>query len=229
MSISTLTAKKSHHKKFVLLLVVFFSLFSSQTVSAQRPFPNPPVERLAAKSRKAVAVLAGGCFWGMEGVFERLKGVTNVVSGYSGGKAGTADYNMVSTGGTGHAESVRIEYDPSQITYGTLLKVFFSVAHDPTELNYQGPDHGTQYRSVIFYADEKQKKVAELYIQAIDRARVFPSKVVTQVTPLKAFYPAENYHQDFMRLNPSYPYIVYWDVPKVRHLERAYPELIQAK
>ena len=171
-------------------------------------------------------MLAGGCFWGMEGVFERLKGVEDVVSGYSGGDQATAHYEIVGTGTTGHAESIRVLYDPSQISYGTLLKVFLSVAHDPTQLNYQGPDHGTQYRSVIFYADEEQKRIAEEYIRTLNRDKVFAEPIVTQVLPLKAFYPAEGYHQDFMANNPSYPYIVYWDLPKIRHLEKEYPGLL---
>ena len=171
-------------------------------------------------------VAAGGCFWGMEGVFERLRGVEDVVSGYSGGDQSTAHYEMVSTGRTGHAESIRVIYDPSQISYGTLLKVFFSVAHDPTQLNYQGPDHGTQYRSAIFYTNEEQKRIAEQYIRTLERAKVFDKPIVTQVVPLKAFYPAEDYHQDFMDNNPSYPYIVYWDLPKVRQLEKEYPKLL---
>ncbi len=184
---------------------------------------------MSAVSGQATAVLAGGCFWGVEGVFERLKGVTDVVSGYSGGVAATADYQAVSSGATGHAEAVRIAYDPSQVTYGTLLKVYFDVAHNPTELNYQGPDYGTQYRSAVFYVNEEQKRVAEEYIRLLDQARVFPQKVVTEVTPLKAFYPAEDYHQNFMVRNPDYPYIVYWDASKVQYLMKAYPELVIGK
>jgi len=189
-------------------------------------FPDPPAEPAAGAGSTQTAVLAGGCFWGMEGVFERLKGVRDVVSGYAGGNAETAHYEMVSTGKTGHAESVRITYDPSQISFGTLLKVFFSVAHDPTELNYQGPDRGTQYRSVIFYTSDAQKKTAESYIRTLDQAGVFSEKIVTEVVPFKSFYPAEEEHQHFMDNNPDYPYIVFWDVPKVQALDTFYPELI---
>jgi peptide-methionine (S)-S-oxide reductase len=195
---------------------------------AAAAFPDPPKE-IAAASGTQIAVLSGGCFWGIEGVFERLKGVTNVKSGYSGGDVATAEYEMVSTGSTGHAESVQITFDPSVIGYGTLLKVFFSVAHDPTELNFQGPDHGTQYRSVIFYGSDAQKKIAEDYIALLDKAHVFPQPIVTQVVPLKAFYPAEDYHQDFMDNNPDYPYIQMWDLPKVRALQTTYPELLSGK
>jgi peptide-methionine (S)-S-oxide reductase len=175
------------------------------------------------------AVLAGGCFWGMEGVFESLAGVYDVVSGYSGGSADTARYSMVSRGGTGHAESVKITFDPKQISYRTLLEVFFSVAHDPTQLNYQGPDHGTQYRSAVFFSDETQRDTAEAYIAELTGEQVYADPIVTEVTPLDAFYPAEDYHQDFMRLNPDYPYIVYWDLPKLEHLKQEFPELIAGR
>ncbi len=195
-------------------------------IPARADFPDPPADEQVKSGGTETAVLAGGCFWGMEGVFERLKGVEDVVSGYSGGDKASAHYEIVGTGRTGHAESIRVVFDPARISYGTLLKVFFSVAHDPTQLNYQGPDHGTQYRSVIFYADEEQKRIAESYIRALDRARVFNKPIVTQVTPLEAFYPAEGYHQDFMDRNPTYPYIVYWDLPKVRHLQQEYPQLV---
>lgn len=195
-------------------------------VAAGADFPDPPSEETVGGGLSATAVLAGGCFWGMEGVFERLRGVKDVVSGYSGGDQSTAHYQIVGTGRTGHAESIRMTYDPSQISYGTLLKVFFSVAHDPTQLNYQGPDHGPQYRSAIFYADEEQRRIAQEYIRTLERAKVFDKPVVTQVVALKAFYPAEDYHQDFMDKNPNYPYIVYWDIPKVRHLEEEYPKLL---
>ena len=153
--------------------------------------------RFATSKAEQTAVVAGGCFWGIQAVFQHVKGVTNATSGYSGGAANTAEYELVSTGDTGHAESVKITYDPSQITYGQLLRVFFSVAHDPTQLNRQGPDSGTQYRSVIFYDSDEQKRIAEAYIAQLDKARVFPRPIVTQVVPLKAFYPAEAYHQDY--------------------------------
>lgn len=205
---------------------------SNQMVSEQTSpavsFPDPPTEAMAAPTGTQTAVLAGGCFWGMEGVFEKLKGVEDVVSGYSGGTAATAHYDIVSTGTTGHAESVQITFDPSVISYGTLLKVYFSIAHDPTELNYQGPDHGTQYRSSIFYGNDYQQKLAEDYIQELDNAKVFSSPIVTKVVPFKAFYPAEAYHQNFMDNNPNYPYIVMWDRPKVAALDRTYPNLLRA-
>jgi peptide-methionine (S)-S-oxide reductase len=195
---------------------------------ASADVPNPPKDTAAMMKGTQTAVLAGGCFWGMEGLFERLKGVVEVTSGYSGGEKNTAFYEMVGSGTTGHAESVQIRFDPSKISYGTLLKVFFTVAHEPTQLNYQGPDHGTQYRSVIFYANDGQKLVAESYIKALDQAKVYPQKIVTQVVPLKAFYPAEEYHQKFLDRNPSYPYIVYWDLPKIRDLKQTFPELVVA-
>ena len=194
--------------------------------NSPQAFPDPPAEMKAAQGTTRVAVLAGGCFWGMEGVFEKLKGVQDVVSGYAGGSKETAHYRIVGTGKTGHAESVRIIYDPGVISFGTLLKVFFAVAHDPTELDYQGPDVGTQYRSAIFYTDEEQKKIAEEYIKNLDKAGVFQEPIVTQVVPLDEFYPAEEYHQDFMKNNPDYPYIVYWDLPKIEHLLKAFPELV---
>jgi peptide-methionine (S)-S-oxide reductase len=208
-------------------LILLMTISGSQKIAA---FPDPPIDSSPQPSSRAeIAVLAGGCFWGMEGVFERLRGVIDVTSGYSGGDKGTAEYEMVSTGLTGHAESIRITYDPLVVTYGTLLKIFFAVAHNPTELNFQGPDYGSQYRSVIFYVDTEQEKIARSYIDALDRAKVFPKKIVTQLEPLKAFYPAEEYHQNFMEKNPDYPYIVYWDKPKVEKLEREYPKLVTGK
>jgi peptide-methionine (S)-S-oxide reductase len=201
-------------------------LFLLGAAPARAEFPNPPLDPPGGKGPRT-AVFAGGCFWGVEAVFERLKGVQEAVSGYSGGEAKTAHYEVVGTGLTGHAESVRVTYDPAQVSYGTLLKVFFSVAHDPTQLNYQGPDHGTQYRSAIFYADETQRRVAEAYISALDNARVYRGKVVTQLAPLKAFYPAEDYHQDYLRHNPGQPYIVMFDLPKLAALEKEYPQLVK--
>ena len=194
-------------------------------MAAKLPAPATDVAP-AAKSQTATAVLAGGCFWGVEGVFERVKGVSDVVSGFSGGDAATAHYEMVSTGRTGHAESVKITFDPSKITFGQLLQVFFSVAHDPTELNRQGPDEGTQYRSAIFYTSEEQKNVAEAYINQLTQAKAIHGRIVTQVVPFKAFYPAEAYHQHFLDRNPTYPYIVYNDLPKLRQLKKQFPELV---
>lgn len=199
-------------------------------VAGASEFPAPSVDIPAATLKQAAtAVLAGGCFWGVEGVFERLKGVSNVVSGYAGGAKLTAHYEIVETGATGHAESVQITYDPSQISYGKLLEVFFSVAHDPTELNRQGPDTGTQYRSVIFYASDDQKRVAETYIQQLNAAGIFPRRIVTEVVPLQGFYPAEPEHQHFLDRHPDYPYIVYNDLPKLSQLKKQFPELLKSR
>jgi peptide-methionine (S)-S-oxide reductase len=191
-------------------------------------FPVPAVDIPApAAKQTASVVLAGGCFWGVEAVFERVKGVTDAVSGYAGGKKSTAHYEIVSTGSTGHAESVQVSYDPSQISYGKLLEVFFSVAHDPTELNRQGPDYGTQYRSAIFYSNDEQKRVAEAYIKQLNEAKVYSRPIVTQLTPLDGFYRAEEYHQHYFDHNPNQPYIVFNDAPKVKHLQQQFPDLLK--
>ncbi|MGB8885334.1 MAG: peptide-methionine (S)-S-oxide reductase MsrA [Candidatus Korobacteraceae bacterium] len=188
--------------------------------------PQPAVDEPRASSPgQETAVIAGGCFWGMQAVFQHVNGVVSATSGYSGGSAATAEYETVSTGMTNHAESVKIVYDPSKVTYGQLLQVFFSVAHDPTQLNRQGPDEGTQYRSVVFYGNDEQKKVAQDYIAQLDQAKVFPRKIVTQVVPLKAFYPAEGYHQNYARLHPDNPYIAHYDLPKVANLQQQFPQL----
>ena len=205
---------------------------SLSTVSANKsgPIPDPTIDAPLAKVKgEQTAVLAGGCFWGIEAVFEHVKGVTHVESGYAGGSADNADYRTVSSGRTGHAESVHITYDPSQITYGQLLKVFFAVAHDPTELNRQGPDTGTQYRSAIFYGNDEQKRIAEGYIAQLDHAKIFTQKIVTQVVPLKGFYEAEGYHQDYLANHPDEPYIVYNDMPKLESLRQQLPELYKEK
>jgi peptide-methionine (S)-S-oxide reductase len=192
--------------------------------------PAPVVDaRRATAPAQQTAVISGGCFWGIQAVFQHVKGVISATSGYSGGSSKTAEYEIVSTGETGHAESVQIVYDPSQITYGELLRVFFSVAHDPTQLNRQGPDEGPQYRSSIFYANDEQKRIAEAYIAQLDQAKVFPRRIVTQVVPLKAFYPAEAYHQNYAALHPNQPYIVYNDAPKVEHLRQEFPDLFTGK
>ncbi len=188
---------------------------------------------LAAFSAPAAAqtehvVLAGGCFWGMQGVFEHVKGVTHVVAGYSGGAASTAHYEMVSTGMTGHAESVDVTFDPSVISFKKLLDVYFLVAHDPTELNFQGPDHGSQYRSEIYYTSNAQRSEAMTYIAQLDRRHVYSAPAVTKLESLRAFYPAEDYHQDFMKKNPDNEYIVYNDVPKIERLHEAFPALYKA-
>ncbi len=198
--------------------------------SAAVAIPSPAVDAPLARAKGSeTAVLAGGCFWGIQAVFEHVKGVTAATAGYSGGTASTAQYETVSTGTTGHAESVQVTFDPSQVSYGQILKVFFSVAHNPTELNRQGPDEGTQYRSVIFYANDDQKRIAQAYIAQLDQARVFSRKIVTQVVALKAFYPAESYHQDYAVHHPDDLYIRINDLPKVEHLKQELPDLYVGK
>jgi peptide-methionine (S)-S-oxide reductase len=188
--------------------------------------PDPAVDApVASQSGKQTAVVAGGCFWGIQAVFQHVKGVKDATSGYSGGSVASPGYEEVSTGTTGHAESVKITFDPSQITYGQLLKVFFSVAHDPTQLNRQGPDTGSQYRSVIFYANEEQQHIAEAYISQLEQTKLFRGRIVTQVVPLKAFYSAEGYHQNYATLHPYDPYIAINDAPKVEHLRQQLPNL----
>jgi peptide-methionine (S)-S-oxide reductase len=202
---------------------------NSATASATK-IPDPAVDApLSTTKGEAVAVLAGGCFWGIEAVFEHVKGVGDVKSGYAGGSAGTASYDKVSRGNTGHAEAVRIAYDPSQISYGQLLKVFFSVAHDPTELNRQGPDTGTQYRSAIFYTSDEQKRIAQAYIEQLNQAKAFSRNIVTELAPLDAFHEAEAYHQDYLAHHPNEPYIVINDIPKVENLRKEFPALYKAK
>ena len=195
--------------------------------------PAPAVDSPAAtQAATATAVFAGGCFWGVQGVFQHTQGVLNAVSGYAGGDKATARYDMIGSGRTGHAEAVQITYDPRQISYGKLLQIYFSVAHDPTTLNSQGPDRGTQYRSAIFYADANQKQVAEKYIAQLEAAKVFDGKIVTQLTPLAAplaFYPAEAYHQDYATLHPSQPYIARFDLPKIANLKTMIPDLYRDK
>jgi peptide-methionine (S)-S-oxide reductase len=188
--------------------------------------PNPIVDApLAANAGQETAVLAAGCFWGVQAVFEHVKGVLRVTAGYSGGSAENARYELVSTGETGHAESVKMVYDPSKVSYGQILKVFFSVAHDPTELNRQGPDQGTQYRSVIFYSNNDQQRIAQAYINQLNQAGLFSRPIVTQLVPLKAFYSAEDYHQDYLVSHSNQPYIVYFDLPKLANLHKRLPDL----
>jgi len=184
-------------------------------------FANAPPK--ATTPGEATAVFAGGCFWGVDAVFKHIKGVKNVVSGYSGGSAGTAKYMLVGTGTTGHAEAVKVTYDPAQVTYTDLMKVFFSVAHDPTEKDRQGPDVGTQYRSAIFYADPQQKELAQRYIAQLEAAKAFGKPIVTEVAALDKFYPAEDYHQNYLALHPNQPYIVYNDLPKLQALKQQFP------
>ena len=199
---------------------------SCSTGGAPVAIPNPTVDApLSPAKGQQTAVLAGGCFWGIQAVFEHIKGVIRATSGYSGGSKDTAQYERVSTGRTGHAEAVQVTYDPSQISYGQLLKVFFSVAHDPTQLDRQGPDVGTQYRSAIFYTSDEQKKIAEAYVDQLNHAKVFPKSIATQVVALSAFYPAEDYHQDYADHHPENLYIVINDLPKVEHLQKQFPEL----
>jgi peptide-methionine (S)-S-oxide reductase len=208
----------------MVVALAAFAVFVPSVAAA--PLPDPKIDApLATAAGTQTAVFAGGCFWGVEAVFEHVKGVTQVVSGYSGGSADTAKYDAVSSGSTGHAESVRVSYDPSRISYGQLLKVFFSVAHDPTELNRQGPDTGTQYRSAVFFANDEQQRVAESYIAQLQAARALPRPIVTQVTPLQAFYEAEAYHQDYLVRHPNQPYIVINDLPKIADLQRQFPAL----
>jgi peptide-methionine (S)-S-oxide reductase len=208
------------------MLKLLTTLFTGLALSAAS-LPNPAVDTTQSQKKSDTAVLAGGCFWGVEAVFDALKGVSDAVSGYAGGNKSTAHYEIVSTGTTGHAESVQITYDPSQISFGQILKVYFSVAHDPTEVNRQGPDEGTQYRSQIFYTSDEQKRVAEAYIQQLNAAKVFRKPIATKVAPLQAFYPAEDYHQNFVAHNPNYPYVVYNDAPKLVQLRKEFPALLK--
>jgi peptide-methionine (S)-S-oxide reductase len=210
----------------LLFLAILFGTLACGAGHAQVPaFAGKPA--VSRGKGEQTAVLAGGCFWGVDAVFKHVRGVTSVVSGYSGGSAAAAQYEVVSTGTTGHAESVKITFDPSQVSYSDLLRVFFSVAHDPTELNRQGPDEGTQYRSAIFFANEDQKRIALAYIDQLNQAKVFPAPIVTQVVALKDFYPAEAYHQNFLARHPHDPYIVSNDLPKLRELQKQFPALYQ--
>jgi len=214
----------------LLLLSLLGSTACNAKASPAAAVPAPVVdEQHAAASSRQTAVVSGGCFWGVQAVFQHVRGVIRATSGYSGGAAKTAEYEIVSTGETGHAESVQIVYDPAQITYGELLRVFFSVAHDPTQLNRQGPDEGTQYRSSIFYASDEQKRIAEAYIAQLDKTGIFPRRIVTQVVPLQAFYPAEAYHQNYAALHPNQPYIMFNDAPKVERLRQEFPDLYEGK
>src|SRR6266550_1891759 len=209
-----------------LLCLALVYVARQATLSATVSLPNPVVdEQLAVSEGWPTAVLAGGCFWGVDAVFKHVRGVKSVVSGYSGGGATTAAYEAVSTGTTGHAEAVQITYDPSQITYADLLRVFFSVAHDPTQLNRQGPDVGSQYRSAIFYTNVVQKEAAQAFIDQLTKARVFSGPIVTQVAPFEHFYPAEPYHQNYLARHPDQPYIVFNDMPKLKRLQQQFPTL----
>ena len=202
---------------------------SSSLAEGGRQLPEATVKESDRSATSDVAVFAGGCFWGVQGVFQHVEGVTNAISGYAGGEAATAHYQRVSIGDTGHAESVRVSYDPRKISYGRLLQIYFSVAHDPTELNRQGPDSGAQYRSAIFPTNAEQAKVARAYIAQLNEAHVFQSAIVTRIEPDRTFFPGEAYHQDFLTRNPTNPYIVINDLPKVRSLKLFFPEIYRAK
>jgi peptide-methionine (S)-S-oxide reductase len=212
------TTMKSRTKLILTLLLTAGVLFGLKPID---------LFAQAAANDSAQAVFSGGCFWGVDAVFKHVKGVNKVVSGYAGGAANTAQYETVSTGTTGHAESVQVSYDPSKVSYDDLLKVFFFVAHDPTQLNHQGPDTGTQYRSSIFYENDAQKKLADDYIAQLDQKHSFSEPIVTKVVPLSGFYPAEDYHQNYLELHPDQPYIVYNDLPKLEALQKDFPGLYQ--
>ncbi|MGA9884334.1 MAG: peptide-methionine (S)-S-oxide reductase MsrA [Candidatus Acidiferrales bacterium] len=214
---------------FVVASLALVAMSGCFRASAARALPNPKVDESSAAAKGSeTVVLAGGCFWGIQGVFEHVKGVTKTTAGYSGGTVKNPGYEEVSTGTTGHAESVEIVYDPSLITFGKLLKIFFSVALDPTELNRQGPDDGTQYRSAIFYENPEQERIARAYVEQLTAARTFPRPIVTQIVPFKAFYRAEAYHQDYLVHHPDNPYIVYNDLPKIANLKRQFPNFYVA-
>lgn len=212
-----------------LLAVLITASIAFDSTRAAAAVPAPRFDPAVTDSDEQTLVLAGGCFWGVEAVFEHVRGVKSVRSGYSGGEQRTARYKQVVRGNTGHAESVEIVYDPRQISYGTLLQIFFSVAHDPTQVNRQGPDIGTHYRSVIFPADEQQEQIAARYITQLNQAKVFGKPIATQVTPLKAFYVAEPEHQDFVARNPRVPYVVYHDLPKLENLQKTFPKLYRQR
>lgn len=215
-------------RRSTIFTILIGSVFSMNCRAAKKPIPAPAIDApLAKQSGHETAVLAGGCFWGTQTVFERVKGVTATTVGYSGGSASTATYAQVTRENTGHAESVQVVYDPSKITYGTLLRIFFSVAHDPTELNRQGPDVGPSYRSVIFYSNPEQERIAKAYIAQLDAAKVFRKPIVTQVVPLQGFYKAEDYHQDYALHNPNNPYVNICDRPKIGELKKQFPDLFQ--
>jgi peptide-methionine (S)-S-oxide reductase len=213
-----------------LAILAGFIARSSGADALDKVIPAPAVDTPAAEAKSLeTAVLAGGCFWGMQGMFEHVQGVTKVVSGYSGGDKATATYEEVSTERTGHAEAIEITFDPKKVSYGTLLRLYFSVAHDPTQLDRQGPDRGPSYRSQIFFGSPTQERVARAYMAQLEKAGIFDDPIVTKVEPLKAFYAAEGYHQDFLIHNPTHPYIVRNDMPKIAALKRLYPEMYQDK
>jgi len=213
------------YRNLAALAVALAGVLQTLDVGAASPLPAAATDVPAASVKgPQTAVFAGGCFWGVEAVYRHVKGVTKAVSGYAGGNAKSADYQMVSTGMTGHAESVEVSYDPAQVSYGELLRIFFSVAHDPTQLNRQGPDYGTQYRSAVFFTNDEQKRVAQAYIDQLGKAKAFADPIVTQVVPLPAFYPAEAYHQNYLAFHRTQPYIVAHDLPKLAQLKQQFPE-----
>jgi peptide-methionine (S)-S-oxide reductase len=213
-----------------LAIVVLLLSCGASADTVNKSIPTPAIDTPAAEARGSeVAVLAGGCFWGLQGMFEHVKGVTKVVAGYSGGTKETAHYEIVGTETTGHAESVEVTFDPKQVSYGQLLRLYFSVAHDPTQLDRQGPDRGPSYRSEIFFASLAQERIARAYVAQLTQAKVFSAPIVTKVEPLKAFYPAEDYHQDYLILHPNQPYIMINDLPKIDALKRVYPDHYTAK
>jgi peptide-methionine (S)-S-oxide reductase len=230
----TIISSKSFKRRSILLGLATLplagnALLSLPSQAQEAPVVIPPPDRdLEESGDTAVLVLAGGCFWGVQGVFQRVRGVRSAVSGYSGGSAENATYELSSRGDTGHAETVEVTYDPREVSFGDLLQVYFSVAHNPTQLNFQGPDRGTQYRSTIFVANAEQEAVARAYIDQLDATGLFDGPIVTTLEPFEAFYPAEQYHQDFLTLNPDWPYIVVHDLPKIAALEEIFPEMYRA-
>jgi peptide-methionine (S)-S-oxide reductase len=218
----------SSSRRLALAAVAAFGLAAPALAAEEARKIPAPVQDEAPRGDSETIVLAGGCFWGVQGVFQHVKGVTSAVSGYEGGDKATAHYDMTGRGDTGHAEAVRVTYDPREISTGRVLQIYFSVAHDPTQLNRQGPDRGSQYRSAIFPTDEEQAKLAKAYIAQLEQAHAFNAAIVTKIEPGKSFYPAEDYHQDFLALNPSYPYIVFNDAPKIENLKRLFPEAYRA-
>lgn len=223
--------KKSHGFRILSMVVAgvlacLLSAFEGRAAHTNASFPRPLLDQpIATVKGQQVAVLSGGCFWGVQAVFQHTRGVLSAISGYSGGQAETAHYEMVSGGNTRHAESVKVVFDPAQITFGQVLMVFFAVAHNPTELNKQGPDWGPQYRSAVFFSSDEQKKIAEAYIAQLEAAKFYPQKIVTQIVPLKAFYPAESYHQDYLKHHQDSPYIQINDLPKIANLKKQFPQL----
>jgi len=225
-----MSLKHQMTRRYSLIPLLLGALLACASAGAAEPaviIPKPALDNAKAAGKLQTAVLAGGCFWGVQGVYQYTRGVKKVLSGYSGGDKASADYDTVSSGQTGHAEAVQIVFDPKEISYGELLQIYFSVIHDPTQLNRQGPDVGTQYRSAIFYLNDQQKKIAQSYVKQLEKAKAFPQPIVTQLAAYKAFYPAESYHQDFLVNNPRHPYIVFHDLPKVRNLKEVFPQVFR--